>query len=363
MVEIEQESKKKRNMEFEHSAGPVKVLIVDDSRMIRKAIRGILEDSGQLEVVGEAGNGVEALDLTPELNPDVVTLDVNMPVMDGLTTLKHMMIKYPRPAVMISTLTREGSSITFDALKYGAVDFVLKPSQVNGKQLAEQRESLVRKVILASRVEASAIRYMRSTPPNLEACLGGKADLKHVFAVGAAEGGYSSLLKVVPSLRPDLPAAVVVALNIESEYVDAFALYLHAHSMIVVKRAKDGEPLLGGVCYLASAKEYIALEKNRGGCFLRFGSALSAGGKTAINRLMVSAAENFGGYSVGIVLSGATRDGLEGMKEIKSRGGVCVVQDPRTCLCKEMPTSVLGGFKVDLVIPDRDMAAELNGVF
>ena len=135
-----------------------KVLVVDDSALIRGAIRRIFEESIKLEVIGEASNGAEALDLIPRLNPDVVTLDVNMPVMDGLTTLKHMMIKTPKPAVMISTLTREGASVTFDALKYGAVDFIPKPSQVNGKGLEAQHEKIIRKVSMASRVETKTDR-------------------------------------------------------------------------------------------------------------------------------------------------------------------------------------------------------------
>ncbi len=350
-------------MGFEHSAEPRKVLIVDDSRMIRKAIREILEESEQLSVAGEAANGVEALEMTPVLDPDVVTLDINMPVMDGLTALKHLMIKYPRPAVMISTLTREGSFIAFDALKYGAVDFILKPSRIDERQLRDQSASIVRKVRLASGVQTAAIRYARPAPPSLEICRVSKVDVKNVIAVGAAEGGYSSLLKLIPSLRPDLPAAVVVALCIESEYVDAFAEYLHSQSMITVTRAKDGEPLLGGVCYLASAKEYVSLNRKREGCFLRFLAEPPSGEETAIGMLLKSAAENFGKNSVGIVLSGAIRDGLEGMKEVRIRQGICMVQDPRTCLCKEMALAVLDGLRPNLVIPDRHMAAELNGVF
>jgi two-component system, chemotaxis family, protein-glutamate methylesterase/glutaminase len=351
---------------FDHSEKEffqnTKVLLVDDSPMIRGVIRKILENSNTLKVVGEASNGAEALDLIPRLNPDVITLDINMPVMDGLTTLKHMMIKSPKPAVMISTLTREGAFVTFDALKYGAIDFITKPSQINGKKIIEQQENIVRKVSLAANVETGEIRYLRSpagTPPTLRAK---KTVSKHIFTIGASEGGYSTLLKIVPLLRPDIPAAVLVVLYAEPVYVDAFVRYLNDHSMILVKRAKDREPLFEGTCYIASGHEYLTVEDLNGKYFLQVNPNPFPNRKGAINMLMMSVAENFGPKAVGAILSGEGDDGIEGLREILRQGGQGLVQDPKTCLYKDMVLSVLKNLRIDRVVPDREIANEFNQV-
>ncbi len=143
---------------------PYNLLIVDDSKMMRKAIADIFAADDRIQVAGEAADGEAALEIIPQIDPDVVTLDVNMPVMDGLTTLKHMMIETPKPTVMLSTLTLEGASVTFDALKYGAVDFVPKPSRLDDSTLAGQEETVVRKVALAAQVEIKAVHYFRALP-------------------------------------------------------------------------------------------------------------------------------------------------------------------------------------------------------
>jgi two-component system, chemotaxis family, protein-glutamate methylesterase/glutaminase len=339
-----------------------KVLLVDDSPMIRRVIREIIEDGNAFEVVGEASNGAEALELIPRLNPDVVTLDINMPVMDGLTTLKHMMIKSPRPAVMISTLTREGASVTFDALKYGAIDFITKPSQFSGKHITEQQENIVRKVSLAANVVAEEIRYVRSPTGIKSNSLVKKAVSQQIITLGASEGGYGTLLKIIPMLRPDIPASVLVVLYAEPVYVDAFVRYLNDHSFVMVKRPKNHEPLFDGTCYIASGNEYLTVEKFNGEYFLQSNSNPFPARKGSINMLMMSAAENFGERAVGAILSGGGNDGVEGLREILRQGGVGLVQDPRTCLCKDMVLSVLKNLQVDRVVPDWEMANEFNQV-
>ncbi len=336
------------------------VLVVDDSSMIRKVLKSILETGKRVRVIGEASNGAEALELIPKLNPDAVTLDVNMPVMDGLTTLKHMMIKNPRPAVMISTLTIEGAKITFDALKYGAVDFIPKPSQIGG-QLERQKQDIVRKVSLAARMETGVIRLARP-PANMGNPRVSEMKLPgQIFCIGAAEGGYGSLIKIVTGLRPDLASAVLIVLYAEPAHIDAFARYLGEHSQIKVRRAKNMGVLLGGYCYLASGEEYLTLDKHDSRLILRLNPNPFPGRRGAINMLMMSAAEMFGPKSIGAVLSGSGEDGLEGLREIARQGGFVVVQAPRTCMCKDMALAAIGNLKVGRVIPDYEMAAEFNG--
>ena len=225
---------------------PHKLLIVDDSKMMRKAIRQIFEADDQIQVAGEAANGEVALEIIPQIDPDVVTMDINMPVMDGLTTLKHIMIESPKPTVMVSTLTQEGASVTFDALKFGAVDFVSKPSKLDESKLEGQEDTVARKVTLAAQVEIEAIRYIRDVPKGESSGLSGQVACDRFIAMGAAEGGYGALLKVVPHLRSELPAAYLAVIHAASQHVDAFSRYLDNSSSIKVKRAIDGLPLEGG---------------------------------------------------------------------------------------------------------------------
>ncbi len=342
---------------------PYKLLIVDDSKMMRKAIRAVFSADDRIEVAGEAADGEAALEIIPQIDPDVVTMDVNMPVMDGLTTLKHMMIETPKPTVMLSTLTLEGASVTFDALKFGAVDFVPKPSKLDESKLEGQEETVVRKVALAAQVEIEAIRYIKDSPKGESAGPREQVACNHFIAMGAAEGGYGALLKIVPHLRPELPAAYLAVLYAASQHVDAFARYLDNYSSVRVKRAADGLPVEGGVCYLGAGEEYVTVQSRNGNLFLLvhpapFKSISERRG--SINMMMFSAAEVMGSRAAGIVLSGSGDDGAEGLAEIIRSGGSTLVQDPKSCLYKEMAKSALNRCEPDHVIPDMTIASTVN---
>ena len=338
---------------------PVKTLVVDDSKLIRKVLCRVFEESESVKVVGEAGNGKEALEMVHNLNPDVITLDVNMPVMDGLTALKHIMIKYPRPTVMVSSLTREGAAVTFDALKYGAIDFIHKPSKVKGDDLEEQYRNMIKKIILAAEVETDSIRLIRSKKSKLSQKRS-RQECKYVFAVGSAEGGYGSLLKIVPYLRPDLPLAFIIVIHAEPKYVDAFVRYLNANSLFNVKRAVDGDPLEAGVCYIAAGTEYVSLESAGNGNILHVVASGLSKRKGAVNFLMLSLAKRMKGRSIGVILTGSGNDGINGIRAINKAGGGAIVQKPESCLCREMPESIINQCNVNMVIADNKLADKLN---
>ncbi len=338
---------------------PIKLLIVDDSKLMRRVISKIFESDESVKVVGEAANGKEALDMIPELNPNVITMDINMPVMDGLTTLKHVMIKYPRPVVMLSTLTQDGAAVTFDALKYGAVDFIHKPSNSQPSSLEEQCHSIIKKINMAAGVEIRDFKYLRSNPAAKKEEKK-ETPCKYICAMGAAEGGYSALLKIIPHLNPELPAAFLVVLYEASRNVDAFARYLDENSSIGVRRAIDGESIEAGSCYLVSGKQYVTLHSFYGEYSLAVNAAPFTTQKGGINMLMFSVAEIMKENGIGIILSGSGDDGTEGLAEIVRTGGLSVVQDTKSCLYKEMAASAMEKCKVNLVIPDSNIAAEIN---
>ena len=188
-------------------------------------------------------------------------------------------------------------------------------------------------------------------------------DCNYIFAMGACEGGYGALLKIIPGLPSNFPAAFLVVLYEESVYVDAFARYLADHSSFGVKRATDGEPINGGVCYLASGEEYTTINSINNRQCLRVHPAPFSTRRGSINMLMFSVAEAMKEHAVGVILSGSGNDGMEGLGELLRVGGAGIIQDPKTCLAKEMATSAMERYKPDIVVSDRKMASEINCFF
>jgi two-component system chemotaxis response regulator CheB len=337
---------------------PLKVMIVDDSKVIRKAICRLFDGNPAIQVVGEAANGAEALHLVNKLNPDVITLDINMPVMDGLTTVKYLMIKSPKPILMFSTLTSEGARETFDALRYGAIDFMLKPSHAAHQSLEEQRARIIEKVIMAGRVKVDAIRFLRSSSQKKEQN-GKSSHCRYLFALGASEGCFGTLLNIMPQLKSNLPAAFLAVLYTEGPNIEAFASYLDTHSAVAVKRAKDGDPIEAGTCYIASGAEFLSIEPSEPKR-LRIQPAPHPDRKAAVNRLMFSVAESMKERAVGVILTGSGEDGVEGLGEILRVGGTAIVQDPANCLCKETSHSALNRHEIDLILSAQTMGAKIN---
>lgn len=341
------------------SVAPLKVLVVDDSKMLRKALRQIIESDGRKTVVGEAEHGKKALDLLMAASPDVVTMDINMPVMDGLTALKHIMIKRPTPTVMISALTTEGALETFDALKYGAIDFLPKPSQLKGEDLNVQKDQILSKIDLAAGVQIESVRYLRraSQKKNNDH---ETTPCRFLLAIGAADGGYGALLNVVPSLRRDLPGAYAAVLHQAPHHVDAFVRYLNQCSQIEVQRAKHDIPIKSGTCYLAAMNESVVFKKRGDDVRLQVTAAGNAGPSDVIDTMMRSASEVVQEKAAGVILSGTGNDGIRGLGRIISSGGKAFVQNPVNCLFKTTPLMAIEEYTVDYVVSDKQMAGAIN---
>jgi len=323
----------------------------------------MLSDDEAIAVVGTAENGQEALQLIPRLNPDVVTLDINMPVMDGLTTLKHIMVKHPKPTVVLSTLAKEGASTTFDALKYGALDFMQKPSELAGIGLEKQRTDLIQKIKMAAEVQIGSVQYLRSPQADKNSQEQKRSTCKDIIALGASEGGYGALLKIIPYLKRDLAAAILVVMHAASQHVDAFAAYLDVHSALKVQRAHDGLVLRSAECYLLSGNEYVTIDTRNNQCRLQVSPAPFPGRRGSVNMMMFSLAEFAVHRAVGILLSGAGEDGVEGLGEILRRGGTGIVQSPQSCLCKETVSLALEKWQIANILADGAMASEINALF
>ena len=335
---------------------PYKVLVVDDSSIIRQAIIAVISSSDQLQVIGEAADGDEALVLIAQLKPDVVTLDVIMPRMSGLTTLKHIMIFHPTPVVMLSSVTQEGANITFDALRYGAVDFIAKPSKLKDNSMQTQTDEIIQKIITAAKVKTHAIQYVRVSPKSKDVQLA-KTACKHIVVFGVAEGGYGTLLKIIPRLTPHSATAYMVVFYETTSHINDFVDYLNHYSQVTVTRPQDNTPLEAGVCYLSSGEEYVTVHDKQGCVTAHVSHAPFSSRRGSIDMLMFSVAETVGKHSLGIILTGAGSDGAEGLEEIIRVGGGAIIQSPVSCLYKSMVLSALNVCEAETVVADTEIAA------
>lgn len=337
-----------------------RLLVVDDSRMMRNVISDLFSEDDDIEVIATADSGVTALEIIQAEQPDVITLDINMPGMDGITTLKHLMIHSPTPTVMLSSLSRDGAKITFDALRYGAVDFITKPSHLDAQQLHLHANDMIHTVKCAADVEMDIMHYIR---PEFELDKNNNnLSYKFIVAMGAAEGGYSSLLNILPRLSANNPLVYLIVLYGEARYIDSFIAYLNRHCAVQVKRAEEGDILQGGTCYISNGTDYVTLHAHDNGLdqTLRVHPAPFASQQSAINRLMFSLADTIDDQAIAIILSGAGDDGSEGLEEVQRMGGHIIVQEPKNCLYKTMSQSALAHCQVDDVLSSAEIAATLN---
>lgn len=347
-----------------HENNKIRVLVVDDSALMSRQIAGILSDDDGIDVVGRAKDGQEALDLIHSTKPDVITLDVEMPRMNGITALKHIMVKHAIPTVMISALTTEGARTTFDALKFGAIDVIAKPSRREDDSLDAQKADIVAKVRRAAAIRTGRSRYIRMNRaggPTIKVS-GGAADADtKLVAIGAGTGGYYGLLRVVPSLGPDFRDVLIAVLLVGNKYVAPFISYLDWHSAVPVRSVKGVAIPEKGTCYVCSGQDGLIVEKDEAGKPVFKVGEGSNGGEAPLDRLFESLSA-FGQQSVAVVMTGPGSDGAEGSATVRKHGGLCVVQDINNCLDPHMPLAALEIDAADRIVCDYQLGDFLMSV-
>ncbi len=341
----------------------IRVLVVDDSVLMSRQISNILTSAGGIEVVGRAKDGVEALTMVKELKPDVVTMDVEMPKMNGITALKHIMVKHAVPTIMISALTTEGARTTFDAFKYGAIDVVAKPSRRDDSNMEVQKADIVAKVKRAARVSPGRLRYLRVSNvrrEHAEQGHGAPDPSTRFIVMGAGTGGHYALLRVLPGLPADFKGVIITVILMARRYLDPFVTFLASHCAIPLRVAAHGVPVEKGVAYICSGHEGLILQKGTGERleFKRTATEEEAtmGIEGSINLMFKSVASFAGPQGVGVVMSGPGRDGAEGLAEIRRNGGINVVQEINNCMDTSMPLAALEKGFVERILPDYHMA-------
>lgn len=332
-----------------------KLFVVDDSALIRLRLRTSFMSSPEIQVVGEAANGEEALKKIPLLKPDVVTLDVEMPVLDGLNTLKQLNQIYPIPVIMLSSQTTTGAKATLEALENGAVDFVTKDKDWD-KVLAELKEKI--KVAVTVKRSLPRIESLKPSSPNIAIGKNGR----QLVIIGASTGGPPALREVIAKLPPSLPVPVVIIQHITRGFSKPLAEQLGKATSLKVREAVPGEMLLPGTVYVAPAGYTFKIEKN-GSRFtakiIEPAEYLPAHFYPSVDEAMLSAAEVAGDKVIGVLLTGMGKDGALGMKAIKERGGYTIAQDEETSVVYGMPKAAVDLGAASRVLPLEEIAREI----
>lgn len=317
---------------------PIRVLVVDDSALARQIITGAISRDPRIEVVGTAPDVYIARDRIVDLEPDVLTLDVEMPRMDGVQFLKRLMPQHPMPVVIVSALTRAGAAITLDALASGAVDFVPKPSSSFGQRLDSMAGELVEKIVVAASTDVSRWRDRTFT---LAAVRHKQTSLQEssskVIAVGASTGGTVALTKVIRSLPPTIPGMVVVQ-HMPPVFTAMFADKLDQLSSVEVKEAKDGDRVLTGRVLIAPGGVHTTVERQGGRYVVRCKPGEPVTGHCpSVDVLMHSVATSVGANAVGAVLTGMGSDGAKGLLAMRKAGARTLAQDEASSVVFGMP--------------------------
>ena len=334
----------------------IRVLVVDDSATARAVISEILSDARDIEVVGTATDAYVARDKMVALRPDVVTLDVEMPRMDGVTFLKKIMQHMPVPTVMVSSLTKKGAKVTLDALDAGAIDYVAKPhSYIHGGR-SEIEKELVDKVRMASKAKVVKKQAIQASP---KAHIQALAETTHkVIAVGSSTGGTEALRQFLMQLPRNSPGLVMVQ-HMPGSFTGAFASRLNENCEIDVKEAKSGDRIKVGQALLAPGDYHMVVRRSGGTYHVEVGDGKKISGhKPSVDVLFNSVAKSVGSNAVGVILTGMGADGAKGMKNMKSMGSKNIAQDEKTCVVFGMPKVAIELGGVDKVLPLNKIAQQ-----
>ncbi|PCJ33321.1 MAG: chemotaxis response regulator protein-glutamate methylesterase [Gammaproteobacteria bacterium] len=351
----------------------ITVLVVDDSALVRKVLSDVLNSDPGIEVVGTAIDPFHAREKIKKLKPDVLTLDVEMPRMDGVTFLKNLMRLHPMPVVMVSTLTEKGAQVTLEALELGAVDFVSKPKIDISNTLGNYAEEIIEKVKIAA---AANIHLLARTKPALNNSEKLTADVvlkkqilgsipshlkttDKIVAMGSSTGGTEAVKDILVALPASSPG-IVITQHIPAAFSKAFAERVNRLSALEVCEAEDGQQILPGHAYIAPGGQHLLVERSgaRFYCRLNDGPLVSRH-KPSVDVLFRSVAQSLGGNAIGIMLTGMGDDGAKGMLEMKEAGAFNFVQDEASSVVWGMPGQAIKIGATELQLPLNSIAGKI----
>jgi len=347
----------------------VRVLVVDDSSFFRKRIRHELERTGEITVAGEAANGREAVEMAGRLNPDLITMDVAMPMMDGISAVREIMRSRPTDIIMFSALTREGARATLDALDAGAVDFLAKQDGISGGAAGESGGNLCDRVVSIARAKHVRKKPMLGgMPPMRPLSASFSRPIEHrpgtleLVVIGASTGGPVALQRVLSALPADYPLPVLVAVHMPAEFTPTFAERLDSICRVKVAQASDQDMLLPGQALIAPGGMQTLVESHSGGLRVKIKPGGNQLYKPSVDIMFGSVARALGDAAHAVVLTGMGADGTEGARLLKERGSTVWSQDQATSVVYGMPFSVAKAGHTDRVVPLDEIGPALSGL-
>lgn len=359
----------------------IQVMIVDDSPFMRKALERMLT-CDDIRVVGSARDGVEALEKIPQLEPDIVTLDVEMPRMDGLACLKRIMAEHPRPVLMVSSLTQEGAAATLEALAAGALDFISKESSLASASILQIQQELQEKVRKLARSPkfarkarpaasaaptvpaAPALPVARPAPPRGTTGLLAASPRAELLLIGTSTGGPKALQDLLPALPASLPVPCLVVQHMPGTFTGPFAERLNALAPLTIKEAEQGEPLRPGTVYIAPGGIHLKFRNRAGTACAELDPEPAASlHRPSVDVLFLSAAEQYQRPMLAMILTGMGSDGAKGMEALKAKGAHTLAEAEESCVVYGMPRAAFERGCVDQVAPLQDMAGILRRHF
>jgi two-component system chemotaxis response regulator CheB len=344
----------------------VRVLVVDDSPLVRQILQTGLAKDPNIEVCGTAGDPFQARDAIVKLRPDVLTLDVEMPKMNGVEFLRKLMPQFPIPTVMVSSLTERGQKTTLEAMAAGAVDFVAKPK---GNDLDQMIIELRTKIKIASTANVAHWKNKQYAPSGSSGIIGGAVSkvvtqqLSHkICAIGASTGGTEALREVICRFPRNFVGTVVVQ-HMPAGFTKMFADRLNGLAQVTVKEAEDGDPICDGRVIIAQGGKQMEVVPNGAGWKVRlFDAPLCCGHRPSVEVMMNSVAKNVGKRAIGAMLTGMGADGANGMKAMRDAGARCIAQDQATCVVFGMPKEAYERGGAEQLVPLTKIAQTLQGL-
>lgn len=333
----------------------ISILVADDSPLVREVLKDIIESEPDMEVIGEARDGSEAVEKAKQLKPDLITMDILMPVMDGLAATEEIMAYFPTPILIFSSAVSDKEmNIAFQAISLGALDVMEKPSGITSDRYEEVRQDLVSKIRLLSRIHVIAhVRGKRKKPAAVQKAAvtpvpSRKKVSRRLVAIGASTGGPRALVEIFRELPAKLPAPIVIVQHIAPSFAEGMGEWLERESMIKVNIAKEGDSIKAGEAYLSPTGYHLVLNKSR--LHLNKGEPVNAC-KPSVDVFFNSVAEHYGESTLAVLLTGMGRDGADGMKNIHDRRGHTIVQDESTSVIFGMPKVAIDLGAVDEILP------------
>lgn len=338
----------------------MRVLVVDDSITAREIIISILESDSEIQVIGEARNGKEAIELTRRLKPDLITMDIEMPVLDGLEAIKHIMAYNPTPIVVIAASAfSAGDAFIFKSLEYGALDILEKPTPQEWRDFPKLGMKLIKDIKLLAKVPVITHiigkRKKKEERLKIEVT---KTELLKIVAVASSTGGPPALLQTLGKLPHDFSAGILVVQHIADGFIEGLADWLNEKSKIVVKLAEDGEKIRPGVVLIAPSDFHMVVKK--GNTIGLNKEPPIKGLRPAADILFYSVAKYYGGKAMGVILTGMGKDGAKGLMAIKEAGGRTIAQDKNSCVIYGMPRTAVESGAADEIVSINLIAEKMK---